>query len=531
MFRLENLENKRDCLEDFFLWLFDDNRIKEKSIFLNSEVDLSLCHDYLDSNIYYPNQLKNFFQTKPMIRLSKISQLGLVINHSENLYHNRLEHSKGVYNRKVEELFYKFQNPDYKKYIEDNNLKLYLIADLIKMAGHDIGHPPFSHVMEKELFGFIGAHEIIGQRIMLENSEIRKCIDSISPDLYEILKELYEKDILNFKAHDESNYDVDRLDYLSRDSLYLGYLTHLPTQKYETFETSENKFIDVYDYSSLSEIEKTLILREKLYQDIYYSLNTNVYESCLQPFINALISSKSLVGKELIDFIDYMKTTPIENIDLDKYINFNEIDLYSNLLEIAEKHENKDIRDLSTMLIPNMKAFLNIIYSHLKLNCKTYSDSEKEFLKKMKKLLNPNNPLSNNIRNKYFASNNTLVLPSSHSELLDDDSLISSDNGKIKGYKISEPIYVKDINGKIYELSNHPQKSIDWKDRVKLVETNLVYIPFLRYKGISEERITSLKKLYPTATRLMQNTLNNKCDVNLSPLSVGHNIEDKFLEL
>ena len=54
------------------------------------------------------------------------------VNIFPNTYHNRLEHSKGVYNRKVEEFIYNFQQPEWKNFIESNDLKLTLIAELIK---------------------------------------------------------------------------------------------------------------------------------------------------------------------------------------------------------------------------------------------------------------------------------------------------------------------------------------------------------------------------------------------------------------
>ena len=40
-------------MADFFTWLFDDPRIKNKSINLKKEIDLSLAHDYMDPYIYY----------------------------------------------------------------------------------------------------------------------------------------------------------------------------------------------------------------------------------------------------------------------------------------------------------------------------------------------------------------------------------------------------------------------------------------------------------------------------------------------
>ena len=88
---------------------------------------------------------------------------------------------------------YKSKSYPMKNYIEKHNLKLYLLADLIKMAGHDIGHLPLSHAMEEQIYSSHGAHEILGQRIILEESEIQEILTSISPDLPKILKELYEK--------------------------------------------------------------------------------------------------------------------------------------------------------------------------------------------------------------------------------------------------------------------------------------------------------------------------------------------------
>lgn len=292
-----------------------------------------------------------------MNRLGRVSQLGLAVTHFPNLYHNRLEHSKGVLNKKIEELFYNYQNPVWKKYIENNNLKLHLIAELIKMAGHDIGHPPLSHAMEEQVFNSRGPHEEIGSRIMLENKEIQSVLLTISPDLPNVLAQLYEKDLLNFKNHDESSYDVDRMDYLSRDSLYLGYHSNLTTQNYESIcvETDENNipisnsdnsiktnnlaktYIDVYDFSSLPEIEKALLLREDRYKDVYMSKHVHSVERCISRFLDAFLSSPSeYSGSHFKEFLTYFKSTEVEDIDLDKFIEFDEIQLYSRLLNILK---------------------------------------------------------------------------------------------------------------------------------------------------------------------------------------------------
>lgn len=432
MLRLEDVENKKQVLHDFFVWLFDDNRIANKSITLYDEVDFSLCHNYKDPNIYYPLQIKNFFDTKAMKRLNRISQLVLAINNYPNLYHTRLEHSKGVYYRKVEEFFYKFQDSSWRKYIENNNLKLFLIAELIKMAGHDIGHLPLSHAFEEQIIGERGAHEEIGKRIMLENDEIQTVLTSISPYMNSILSDLYNKDLFNFKEHDESNYDVDRLDYLVRDTLYSGFSVNLPTQVYQTVCVKGDKnnipmlnsdnsisetcfgncFIDVYDFSSLSEIIKALNLRKQQYKDIYISFEVQIFESSIKNFLTAFLESNLDTGKDLKIFLSNLKNTKIEDLDLNEFINWDEIRLYSNLLDIAENSEDLNIRDLATIIIPHMSEFLTLIYSFLHLYDKsqTYSDDDKKFLKKIKMLITSNSAFSNNLKDKNYVSNNIIFI-------------------------------------------------------------------------------------------------------------------------
>ena len=211
--------------------------------------------------------------------------------------------------------------------------------------------------MEEQVFNSRGPHEEIGSRIMLENKEIQSVLLTISPDLPNVLAQLYEKDLLNFKNHDESSYDVDRMDYLSRDSLYLGYHSNLTTQNYESIcvETDENNipisnsdnsiktnnlaktYIDVYDFSSLPEIEKALLLREDRYKDVYMSKHVHSVERCISRFLDAFLSSPSeYSGSHFKEFLTYFKSTEVEDIDLDKFIEFDEIQLYSRLLNILK---------------------------------------------------------------------------------------------------------------------------------------------------------------------------------------------------
>lgn len=168
---LSNIKNKKQIVEEFFCWVLDKDNVE-----LFEEVDFTLAPDYYDPNIYYTKEILDFFNTKAMNRIGRVGQLGLMILENKNYYHNRLEHSKGTYNRKLEELIYLASNPQYREYIEKNNLKLYLIAELIKEAAHDIGHLPLSHVLEVYIMGRRDFHEDIGRRILLEDEQIRRSL-------------------------------------------------------------------------------------------------------------------------------------------------------------------------------------------------------------------------------------------------------------------------------------------------------------------------------------------------------------------
>ena len=54
---------------EFFKWLFDNDNIS-----LESSIDLTLCQNYEDPNIYYPKELGDFFRTLPMKRITRILQ-------------------------------------------------------------------------------------------------------------------------------------------------------------------------------------------------------------------------------------------------------------------------------------------------------------------------------------------------------------------------------------------------------------------------------------------------------------------------
>lgn len=558
--KLDDLSSKEQVFYDFFVWLFDDKRITDKNIDLEKEIDITLAPFYNDPNIYFPKQIEKFFETSAMQRLGRISQLDLSIDLYFNLYHNRLEHSKGVYYRKLEEMVYNFQNPNWKDKVEKENLKLYLIAELIKMAGHDIGHFPLSHAMEEQVYSCHGAHEVVGKRIMLENPEINQVYTEISPELPEIMHEIYEKDIWNFREHDESSYDVDRLDYLQRDNIYWGTPVHLPYLQYETVQVevdnsnkpqknndgsiisldSSKNSIDVYSYENLQDIEHFLSLRESGYINKIYSVPySHVREASVGIFFKAFLESPSVCGKDLRHYITVLQTQKIEDIDLNLLLGWDEVKFYSEIIDIAQNHEDENIRQLATLTIPKLDAFLNILYSSLNIHAKKgeYSEQEKTLLKKVKKIISGNSELSQNLKNPDFIRSQTLFCNNPSNESIDinlqrllEQNIIFRQNKKVKAYNPKEPIYVRSSEGKIYELSEHPERTCNWAEITTTLNSIFTYIPYLKYSVSHEDELTYIKNYFNRNGQDFD-APSHETKINMQPLQVGNSLKNVFEEI
>lgn len=534
MENLEDLETKEKLFQDFFTWLFNNSHVKNKNIKLISEIDVSLARDYNDPYIYYPEQFNTFFQTLAMKRLDRISQLSLSINTFPNTFHSRLEHSKGVYNRKLEEFVYNYQKPEWKKYIEDNDLKLYLIAELIKIAGHDIGHFPLSHAFEEQLFCVHGPHEILGKRIMLESPEIKSALSNISDELPTILDELYSNNLLNFKAHDESSYDVDRLDYVSRDSLYAGKHVSLKNARYISFpEVSKtNTFVDAYLPEELHEIEKLLLARKNGYDNIYMSEDEQAFECSIGSLLKVIKSnpdSFSEVGTDLCNFLKTLNSTSIDKIPLEEFLSWDDIRFYKEVFDIAEKHPDENIRDLATLVLPQFEAFLNTLYNlmdfkHFKAD--NYSKSDLQFLSRLKSLIASHSLVLKRLSSRNFARKNIIILTDSpYEQTLNEKGLTSNFDYKFKAYNPNEPIYIQTHDGNYLDLANHPDRSHEWNSEKKQIHYSYAYIPYLKMQGIPDTTIEQIKN---SGREISADSFNTELKVNMAPLKAGNSIVSHF---
>ena len=175
-----------------------------------------------DGVIYYTENIARLMRTQAFRRMSKIFQLGTKFLGDNNLKHSRAEHSKGTYARTLELCMHLLENKNIAGMVKKYHYEKYIVAELIRGLTHDIGHGPFSHTMETICNLPKGFHEDIGKRIIKEDEEINETLNGIWQDLPQLLDEVEERDFLGLNILFEGQIDVDRGDFLARDSWAYG---------------------------------------------------------------------------------------------------------------------------------------------------------------------------------------------------------------------------------------------------------------------------------------------------------------------
>jgi len=173
-------------------------------------------YDYISIDRDKDAWLLDLVNCRELQRLRYICQLGLCQLTYPGSTHSRFSHSLGVMHLMKECLSH--LKRDRRKCFGPLDEEALLAAALL----HDIGHSPFSHATE-EIFG---DHETMGVTLIgSPSSEIHETLSKHAAELPSKVAALLEKGAeaqLWQKSLISSQLDLDRLDYLRRDSLYSG---------------------------------------------------------------------------------------------------------------------------------------------------------------------------------------------------------------------------------------------------------------------------------------------------------------------
>lgn len=222
--------------------------------------------------------LLNIVEHPLMQRLTRIKQLGLTSMVYPSAQHTRFQHSLGAFHLMSEAITSLTQKGIF---IFDSEAEAVEAAILM----HDIGHGPFSHVLEHTLIKGI-SHEDISLLMMEQiNREMKGELNLA----LKIFKNEYPKKFLHQLI--SSQLDMDRLDYLRRDSFFTG------VTEGNIGSARIIKMLDVVDDNlvvnskGLYSIENYLMSRRLMYWQVYLHKTTVSSEKVL---VNALLRAKKL---------------------------------------------------------------------------------------------------------------------------------------------------------------------------------------------------------------------------------------------
>lgn len=218
-------------------------------------------------------------------RLTRIKQMGLSSVVYPGAQHTRFQHSLGAFYLMSEAIT---QLATKGNFIFDSEAEAVQVAILL----HDIGHGPFSHVLEDTIVKGI-SHESISLMLM---EQMNKEMNGRLGLAIQIFKDEYPKRFLHQLV--SGQLDMDRLDYLRRDSFYTG------VTEGNIGSARIIKMLDVADdhlvieSKGLYSIENFLTARRLMYWQVYLH-KTSV--ACERMLVSALRRAKELAlqGVEL----------------------------------------------------------------------------------------------------------------------------------------------------------------------------------------------------------------------------------------
>ena len=230
---------------------------------------LKILNDPIYGFITIPNILiyelinHSYFQ-----RLRRISQMGLSHLVYPGAHHSRFHHAIGsmhLMQRAVAVL--KFKGVE----ISVEESEALFVAILL----HDIGHGPFSHALEYSIVNGID-HEFISLKFMeMLNEEM----DGRISLAIEIFKGLYHRKFMNQLI--ASQLDMDRLDYLKRDSFYTGVAEgNINSDRLITMMDVKNDQL-VVEEKGIYSVEKFIVARRLMYWQVYLHKTGLVAEKLL----------------------------------------------------------------------------------------------------------------------------------------------------------------------------------------------------------------------------------------------------------
>ena len=270
-------------------------------------------------------------------RLNRINQLGLASVVYPGARHTRFQHSLGAFYLMTEAVKSLREKG---VYIIDSEAEAVQAAILM----HDIGHGPFSHVLENTLIHGV-SHEDISLLMM---EQINRDLKGQLALAISIFKDEYPNKI--FHQLISSQLDMDRLDYLRRDSFYTGVTEgNIGSARIIKMLNVKDDQL-VVEAKGIYSIENYLTTRRLMYWQVYLHKTAVGYEKVL---VNTLTRARDLVrqGREVFasPALAYFLQSDVhfDQQALETYAELDDSDIWS-ALKTWKHSDDKILATLAT---------------------------------------------------------------------------------------------------------------------------------------------------------------------------------------
>jgi HD superfamily phosphohydrolase len=311
---------------------------------LKTSNKLKIFNDPIYGFITIPNSdIFDLIEHKYFQRLRRISQMGLSHLVYPGAHHTRFQHAIGcmyLMQKAVNVLRFKGVM------ISEEEERALCIAILL----HDIGHGPFSHAMEHSIVNGI-SHEAISLRFM------QKLNDEFNGSLTLAIQIFEGKQDRPFLCElISSQFDMDRADYLKRDSFYTGVAEGNVNS--ERLITMLNVVDDrlVVEEKGIYSVEKFLLARRFMYWQVYLHKTGLVAEQLLTRVLKRakVLTNQGVILKasDALSFFLQNEITPTNFDDntLETFSRLDDTDIMSAMKD-WQYHDDFILKHLCSMII------------------------------------------------------------------------------------------------------------------------------------------------------------------------------------
>jgi HD superfamily phosphohydrolase len=330
---------------------------------LNTKNKLKIFNDPIYGFITIPNALIfDLIEHKYFQRLRRITQMGLSYLVYPGAHHTRFHHALGcmfLMQKAVGILRFKGVA------ISEEEENALLIAILL----HDIGHGPFSHAMEHSIVNGI-THEELSLFFMEKlNIEFN---GSLTLAITIFKGEYHRKFMLQLIS---SQIDMDRADYLKRDSFYTGVAEgNINSERLITMlNVVDNEL--VIEEKGIYSVEKFLTARRLMYWQVYLHKTSLVAEQLLTRLLQRAkeltLRGEKLEASKALNF--FLNNTVVKSEFNDEVLNtFAQLDDVDIMSAMKSWQHNEDfvLSNLSQMIME--RKLLKIKFKNKKVNLTSF---------------------------------------------------------------------------------------------------------------------------------------------------------------